>query len=171
MQHKVSKGNFLRWHFKKKTRTLLLYLLYLTILRCCLLHRMKQNYLLKTFLRTLVLMTKVSLYLFSLLELIKKLHNISVTFKVVKNVIMNLNLWKASGPDCISLVVLKNCELELSYKLAELFNKFVKESCFPDFGEVSLLVPVFKNVGKGLQPKTMTLLVFFQWLVKSLKNL
>ena len=35
-----------------------------------LLHLIKQNYLLKTFLRTLILMTLVSLYLFSLLELI-----------------------------------------------------------------------------------------------------
>ena len=38
--------------------------------RCCLLHLIKQNCLLKTFLRTLILMNQVSLYLFSLLELI-----------------------------------------------------------------------------------------------------
>ena len=38
--------------------------------RCCLLHLIKQNYLVKTFPRTLILMTLVSLYLFSLLELI-----------------------------------------------------------------------------------------------------
>ena len=37
-----------------------------------------------------------------------KLHNISVTPKMVKKVIMNLDLSKASGPDCIPLVVLKN---------------------------------------------------------------
>ena len=40
--------------------------------RCCLLHLIKQNCLLKTFLRTRILMTQVSLYLFSLLELIWK---------------------------------------------------------------------------------------------------
>ena len=45
-------------------------LLYSTTQRCCLLHLIKQNCLLKTFLRTLILMTQVSLYLFSLLELI-----------------------------------------------------------------------------------------------------
>ena len=44
-----------------------------------------------------------------------KLHNISVTPKMVKKVIMNLDLSKASGPDCIPVVVLRNCELELSY--------------------------------------------------------
>ena len=43
-----------------------------------------------------------------------KLHNISVTFKMVKKVIMNLNLSKASGPDFIPVVFLKNCEPELS---------------------------------------------------------
>ena len=90
----------------------------------------------------------VSLYLFFLLELILKLHNISVTPKMVKKVIMNLDLSKASGPDCIPVVVLKNCEPELSYILAELFNKCLKESCFPDCLKVSSVVPVFKNVGE-----------------------
>ena len=37
-----------------------------------------------------------------------ELHNISVTPKMVKKVIMNLNLSKASGSDCITVVVLKN---------------------------------------------------------------
>ena len=57
-----------------------------------------------------------------------KLHNISVTPKMVRKVIMNLDLSKASGPDCIPVVVLKNCEPKLSYILAELFNKCLKES-------------------------------------------
>ena len=61
---------------------------------------------------------------------------------------MNLDLSKASGPDCIPVVVLKNCEPELSYILAELFNKCLKESCFPDCWTVSSVVPVFKNVGE-----------------------
>ena len=45
-----------------------------------------------------------------------KLHNISVTPKIY------LDLSKASGLDCIPVVVLKNCEAKLSYKKAELFN-------------------------------------------------
>ena len=39
-----------------------------------------------------------------------KLHNISVTPKMVRKVVMNLDLSKASGPDFIPLVVLKNYE-------------------------------------------------------------
>ena len=37
-----------------------------------------------------------------------KLHNISVTPNMVKKAIMNLDLSKVSGPDCIPVVVLKN---------------------------------------------------------------
>ena len=37
-----------------------------------------------------------------------KLHNISITPKIVKKVITNLDSSKASGPDCIPVVVLKN---------------------------------------------------------------
>ena len=40
-----------------------------------------------------------------------KLHNISVAPKMVKKVIMNFDLSKASGPDSIAVVVPRNCEL------------------------------------------------------------
>ena len=50
-------------------------------------------------------------------------------------------------------MVLKNCEPELSYILAELFNNCPKESCFPDCWKVSLLVRVFKNVGEQFTAK------------------
>ena len=67
---------------------------------------------------------------------------------MVKKVITNLDSSKASGPDCIPVVVLINCEPELSYILAKLFNKCLKGSCFPDGWKVSLVAPVFKNVGE-----------------------
>ena len=66
---------------------------------------------------------------------------------------MNLDLSKASGPDCIPVMLLKNCEPELSYILAKLFNKCLKESCFPDCWKVSSVLPVFKNVGEKPTPK------------------
>ena len=67
---------------------------------------------------------------------------------MVKKVITNLDSSNNYGPDCVPVVVVKNCEPELSYILAELFNKCLKESCFPDCWKVSLVVPVFKNVGE-----------------------
>ena len=63
-------------------------------------------------------------------------------------VITNLDSSKASGPDCIPVVVLRKCEPELSYIVAKLFNMCLKEPCFPDCWKVSLVVPVFKNVGE-----------------------
>ena len=60
----------------------------------------------------------------------------------------NPDLSMASGPGCIPVVVLKNCEPKFSYILAKLFNKCLKESCFPDCWKVSLVVPLFKNVGE-----------------------
>ena len=61
-------------------------------------------------------------------------------------IIMNLPLLEASGHDCIP--VLKICEPVISYILAELFSKCLKESCFPYCWKVSSAVPVFKNVGE-----------------------
>ena len=85
-----------------------------------------------------------------------KLHNISVTPKVVKKVIMNLNFSKASGRDCTPVVVLKSCEPEPSYILAEIFNKCFKESCFPDCWKVSSVVPVFQNFGERSTAKKVS---------------
>ena len=65
------------------------------------------------------------------------------------------------------MVVLKKCEPEVSYILAEFFVMCLKESFFPDCWKLSLVLPVFKNVGER---SIAALLVFFQWLVKSLKN-
>ena len=99
--------------FSKKVN--LLYLLYSMTARCYLLHLLKQNCLLKTFPRILILMIGESLYLFFPFRTNLKLHNISVTPKMVKTIIMNLDLSKVLGVDCIPVVVLKNCEPELSY--------------------------------------------------------
>ena len=90
---------------------------------------------------------------------------------MVKKIIMNLDLSKASGPDCIPVVVLKNCESELSYILAELFNKCLKESCFPDCWKVSSVVPVFKNVGERSIAKNYRPVSLLSVVIKSFKNL
>ena len=107
------------------TKVNLLYLLYSTDQMCCLLHLIKQNHLLKTFLRTLILIILVSLYLFSIL----KLHNMFITPKMIKKAITNLDSSKASGLDCIPVVALKKCE-------SELFHISLKESCFTDYWKV-----------------------------------
>ena len=94
-----------------------------------------------------------------------KLHNIYVTPKMVRKVVMNLDLSKAFDSDCIPVVVLKIYEPELSYILAELFKNYLQESCFPDCWKVLSVVPVFENVGemstaKNYCPTTVVSKVF-----------
>ena len=73
---------------------------------------------------------------------------------MVQKVITNHDSSKVSDPDCIPLVVLKNCEPEFSYLLPELFNMCLKESCFPDCWKVSSVVPAFKKVGQRSTAKS-----------------
>ena len=144
----------------------LLYLLYSTGWKCCLLHLIKQNCLLKTNLDD----SGITLPVFPSRTNLK-LHNISVTPKMVRKVVMNLDLSKASGPDCIPVVVLKNCEPELSYILAELFNKWLKECCFLDCWKVSSVVPVFKNVGERPTAKNYHLVSLLSVVSKFIEKL
>ena len=65
-----------------------------------------------------------------------KLYDISVTPKMIKKVMMNLDSAKAPGPNDIAVVVLKNCELEPLFILAELFKMYLKVSCLPDYWKV-----------------------------------
>ena len=65
----------------------------------------------------------------------------SRTNKMVKKVITNLDSSKMSGPDCILVIFLKNCEPELSFILAELFNMCLKKSCYPNWWKISVVVP------------------------------
>ena len=77
-----------------------------------------------------------------------RLHNIFVNLKMVQKFVMNLDLSKASGSDCIPVVVLKKCKPKLSYILAQIFNKCLKESYFLDCWKFSPVVYIFNNVGE-----------------------
>ena len=83
---------------------------------------------------------------------------------------MNLDLSKASGPDSVPVVVLKSCEPELSYILSELFTKCLKGSCFTDCWKVSLVVPVFKNIGETSTAKNYYLVILFSVVSKVFEN-
>ena len=75
---------------------------------------------------------------------------------MVEKVIMNLELSKPSVPDCVPVVILKNCEPELSYILTELFNM-----CLKIVGMSYRWSLYLRTLGKGLQSKTTALLNFF----------
>ena len=132
-------GTFGKLLIVLSTKVNLLYLLYSTDQRCCLLHLInfsKNSNLDDSGIYLPVFPSRTNL----------KLHNTSITPKMVKNIITNLDSSKASGPDCIPMVVLKNYEHELSYILAELFHMCLKVSYFLDCRKVSLVVSVYKNV-------------------------
>ena len=83
---------------------------------------------------------------------------------MVKKVITDLDLLKLSGLDCLPVVVLKKYEPKFSYILAELLNKYLKESCFSDCLKISSV----GNVGERSMAKNYH---SFLWIVKCLKNL
>ena len=73
---------------------------------------------------------------------------------MVKNVTTKLDSSKASGPYCIPVVVLKNCEPEFSYILAELFNMCLKQSCFLECWKVSSIALVLQIFGERSASKS-----------------
>ena len=93
-------------------------------------------------------MTQVSLSAFPSITNLK-LHNISVTPRLVVKVITNLDLSKASAPNCIPVVVLKSYDHELPHILVQLFNMCLKESCFPDCLERLTSGPCIYRIGES----------------------
>ena len=67
------------------------------------------------------------------------------------------------------MVVLKNFKPELSYILAELFNRCLKESCFPNYWKFSPVVSVFKK--ERSTTKNYCPIPFFLWLVNFFEKL
>ena len=67
------------------------------VLRCCLLHLIRQRLLSKSFPRILILMTQASFYLLFFSRTKLKLHNILLTLKLVRKVITNLDSLCFSG--------------------------------------------------------------------------
>ena len=90
---------------------------------------------------------------------------------MLKKIITNIDLSKVLGPDCVPVVILEKCQPEFSFRLAELFNKCPKESCFPDCWKVSSLVPELKNVGERFIAKNYPFLGLLFMVSKVLKKL
>ena len=76
-----------------------------------------------------------------------------------------------SGPEFIPVVVLKNYEPELSYKLVALFNMCHKESFFPDCWKVSSVALVLKNFGERSTAKSYHLVSFLSVVSKVFEKL
>ena len=97
-----------------------------------------------------------------------KLHNISVTPKIVQKVITNLDSSKSSGRDSSggSKELWSWNFIHTSWALQYLSESLV----FQIVGSSHWWSLYLRMLGQGLLVKTTTLLVFFLWLIKSLKT-
>ena len=88
---------------------------------------------------------------------------------MVKKLITSLDSSKGSGPDCITVVVLKNCQPELSYILAELFNVYAS-LVFQIVGRFHQWFLFFRMLGKGLLLKTTAPVSLLSVISKAVNN-
>ena len=68
----------------------------------------------------------------------------------IRRLINNLPNKKSSGHDNIDNILLKKIELEISPKLANIFNQSISTGVFPDVMKLAEIVPLFKSKDKTL---------------------
>ena len=73
------------------------------------------------------------------------LTEIVVTPEDVESIISILDLNKASGPDEISHRMLKPVSKAISFPLADLFNKSLRQESFPEFWKLANVTPIYKK--------------------------
>ena len=87
----------------------------------------------------------------------------------VFNIISNLKSGKASGPNSIPTVILKQFNNEISYVLSKLFNLSFSTGVFPDVLKISSVLPLFKKT-LNYYVVTTGLYLYFQTSARYLKN-
>ena len=73
------------------------------------------------------------------------LSSISITIKDVKDVLRNLNVDKAFGPDLISPRLLKEGVIILSRPLSIIFNRSLEQGYFPTCWKYGNVTPIHKK--------------------------
>ena len=84
-------------------------------------------------------------------------HGVEFEFAVVQDsevlsVLMQLNVWKATGLDGFSAKILQACAAELAGPLAILFNLSLSRGVYPDQWKQALIISIFKNKGNRASP-------------------
>ena len=77
------------------------------------------------------------------------LASISITIQDVKDVLRNLNVNKASGPDLISPRLLKEGAIILSWPLSIIFNRSLEQGYFPTCWKFGNVTPIHKKDDKS----------------------
>ena len=81
------------------------------------------------------------------------LASISITIQDVKDVLRNLNVNKASGPDLISPHLLKEGAIILSWPLSIIFNRSLEQGYFPTCWKFGNVIPIHKKDDKSAPSK------------------
>ena len=79
-----------------------------------------------------------------------QINEINITAQDVLDVLKNLNVSKASGPDGINPRLLREGADALSIPLAKLFNLSIKKAIFPTNWKMANVTPVFKKADPSL---------------------
>ena len=77
------------------------------------------------------------------------LSSISITIQDVKDVLRNLNVNKACGPDLISPRLLKEGAIILSWPLSTIFNRSLEQGYFPTCWKYGNVTPIHKKDDKS----------------------
>jgi len=87
----------------------------------------------------------------------------------IRNLINNLDIHKATGPDDIPVLVLKNCRLIIAPWLAKLKNECFVLGVFRDVFKMARVTPLFKSGDKPFATIIVQYL-YYRTLQKSLKD-
>ena len=96
-------------------RVNLLFPFYAVVLRFCCHHLVRQSCLLRSVMKTVVLKVHVP-------PCLPPFQKLNPTTKLVIKVVIDYNYSEVCGSDFFPLVVLRNCQSEFIYTLANLFN-------------------------------------------------
>ena len=77
------------------------------------------------------------------------LTSIVITVEDVKNVLRNLNINKACGPDLISPRLLKECATIIALPLSIIFNRSLEQGYFSTCWKYGNVTPIYKKTDKS----------------------
>ena len=78
----------------------------------------------------------------------KRLYNIKINSKQISDIIKNLNVSKAHGPDEISGRMIEICGENITLPLSIIFNNIIKTGIFPDLWKCANVSPVHEKNSK-----------------------
>ena len=88
-----------------------------------------------------------------------QLSSITLDYTEVSSELKDVNVNKAIGPDGIPSAVLKECHLELSHSLCQIYNQSLSTGKVPDTWKCANVVPIYKkgnaNIVKNYRPVSL----------------